>query len=183
MLFVLPASFISVVDRITSIVGTVATILVGVFGVYLAIRRFRQSKMQKEIQDDKEVLNRFADVERTAEIMAANFKHLRSEVSRSHETLSEQFAELADTVAIIQQQCVRHNQSYELADLRKDVDRLNQLVDRWSKELVDHRQNVSDRYLTTSSYHGDMQMLSQTFNTFQQSLRDLQFMMNRGANQ
>lgn len=176
-----PASFLEVIDRIMSVVGTAATILVGVFGAYLAIKKFRQSKIQKELQDDKEVLNRFAAIEKTVETLSTNYEHLRNDVLRSRVDLEEHIDKLANNIATVQSNCVQHNQSYELADLRKDVDRLSQSVDRLNRELTDHRENVSNRYLTVSSYQGDMQMLSQTFTAFQQSLRDLQFMLNRGA--
>lgn len=172
------ASIYEVGQVVSSIVGAAAALLALVFGAYMGIKKYRQSRVQKEEEDDRKIFDKFFDIEKSVEVLKTSFVRIQEDHTQLSQQISKHFEKIAKEVDDIRNGCVRHNHSYELTDLRKDVDRVVAQLDKVRGELDRHKQMVSDKYVPITSYQGDMQMWAQTFNTFQQSVRDLQRTLN-----
>jgi chromosome segregation ATPase len=173
------ASIFEIAQIASSVIGAAVALFGVVFSIYIGIKRYKQGRIQQEREEDKKILARFSDIEKSVEVLKTSLASIEKDHDEMRGDVASQFGKIVTEVDRVKSNCVQHNQSYELTDLRKDVDRLVNQLDRTKAELDDHKQAVGDRYVPLSSYQGDMQMWAQTFNTFQQSIRDLQLMLNQ----
>lgn len=173
------SSFFEVAQIVSSALGAAVALFGVVFSIYMGVKRYRMGQIRQEREDDRKILDRFSDAEKSTEVLKASLASIEKDHDEMRGDVASQFGKLVDEIDRIKSNCVQHNHSYELTDLRKDVDRIANQLDRVKVELDDHKQVVRDKYVPLTSYQGDVQMWAQTFNTFQQSLRDLQLLLNR----
>lgn len=163
---------------VLAVLGGVMMAATAVVGTWLAVKKWRSSQKDKEVEDDKEINTKFATLEASLITLAASKEANETQYNQFRERITDQLQELSQHLDNLKTQAQQH--ANDLGGHQKELERLSEHYDRLARELQQHKEYVAEKFLTTANYQHDLQMWTTNINGLQDTIKDLAAMLGRG---
>lgn len=158
---------------IMAVLGGVVGLVGVVVGIVFAVRRATTSRRRQQRDDDKALSGKFAAIQETL----GRLEIKTDELSQFRQKTEREAKELLQAIEGLRGQCSQ--QRVNVTELDKDLKRVSERLERAQRDLADHREQVSQRYLTLASYQNDLIMMTGHFDAMRQNIRDLTLMLTK----